>query len=180
MKISEKINPDYARINLDDVRKDLRNTKCEGFYMGCLGYEITTRRINDWQFDVTTEAYGRTNTDYAISANAVERIVLDWFGLNEEYDDDRLVAVTYIPHYPATKWPSAKVEKFMNSLCPKMCNPLFKGFTLSAEGAKTYVVRKHPNGMEWKVDGKITDFGGVLRMTRAKLAEEHLWEFEAI
>jgi hypothetical protein len=158
---------------INNVHADLRNPKCEGFFLESDGNEMTVRRINEWQFDITTESWrGHTNTDYKVDAAYVESMVAKWLIIDDH--------CCYVPHYPATRWPQDKVERFMTSLCPKMCNPFFRGFTLSADDADTYTVQKHPNGMEWEVDGNVTDFGGVLKKTRAKLAEPHMWEFATI
>lgn len=155
------------------VNNDLRNPKCEGFFLESDGNEMTVRRINNWQFDVTVESWrGNTNNYYALQAHEVQDLVYGWLVI-----DDYGI---YVPHYASAKWSDSEVERFMTTLCPKMCNPFFKGFTLSADDANTYAVHKHPNGIEWTVDDKVTDFGGVLRMTRAKLAEEHMWKFAAI
>jgi hypothetical protein len=54
----------------------------------------------------------------------------------------------------------------------------FKGFTLSAEGEENFVVQRF--GIEWDVNGKRTDFCGVLRLTRAKLAEPHRWKYNEL
>ena len=158
---------------MNTIRNDLRNPKCEGFFMESDGNEMTVRRINRWQFDVTTESWrGNVNTYYKVDASWVEQRVEEMLII-----DDR---GCYIPHYPAPKWSESQIERFITKLCPQMCDPFFRGFTLTAEDAETYVVQKHPNGMEWKVDGKTIDFGGVLRKTREKLAENHMWKFEAI
>lgn len=158
---------------LSVIRADLRNPKCEGFFLESDGNEMTVRRINRWQFDVTTESWrGNTNNYPKVDDRFVVGLVEDWLMIDDH--------CAYVPHYPATKWSDCQVDKFMTSLCPKMCDPFFKGFMLRADDAPSYVVQKHWNGMEWKVDGKATDFGGVLRMTREKLAEEHMWEFVAL
>lgn len=158
---------------IEKISQDLRNPKCEGFFLESDGNEMTVRRINRWQFDITTESWrGHVNTYYKADASYVEKMAEELLAM-----DDR---GCYIPHYPINKWPEAQVEKFMITLCPKLCDPFCKGFTLTAEDAEAFVVRKHPNGIEWHVDWKITDFCGVLRKTREKLAESHMWEFSVI
>jgi hypothetical protein len=158
---------------MDTIRNDLRNPKCEGFFLESDGNEITVRRINDWQFDVTTESWrGNVNTYYKMQSHQILDLVYGWLQIDDH--------CSYFAHYPEVKWSDSKIERFMTTLCPKMCDPFFRGFTLSAEDAETYVVEKHPNGMEWRVDGEITDFGGVLKKTRKKLAENYMWKFEVI
>ena len=158
---------------MNTIRNDLRNPKCEGFFLESDGNEMTVRRINRWQFDVTTESWrGNINTYYKVDAAWIEQRVEEMLIVDDH--------CCYVPHYPAPKWSESQVERFIAKLCPQMCDPFFRGFTLSAEDAETYMVQKHPNGMEWKVDGKTADFGGVLRMTRAKLAENYMWEFNTI
>ena len=158
---------------IDKISNDLHNPKCEGFFLEVDGNEMTVRRINGKQFEITTESWrGNVNTYYQVNAAYVEQMVEEWLMVDDH--------CTYTPHYPISKWSESEVERFMTKLCPKMCDPLFKGFTLSAEDAETYIVQKHPNGMDWKVDGKVTDFCGVLCKTKAKLAENHMWKFEAL
>ena len=158
---------------INNISKDLRNPKCEGIFVEDVdGNSITARRINNWQFDVTTESCnGRETSYYRVSPDMVEKMIDDIMTMCDN--------CTYIPHIPtAHLWSTEKIEKFINSLCPQMCKPSFMGFVLSAEGAETYTVLRHPNLIEWYVDGKSTDFSGVLRKTRAKLAEEFSWEFK--
>jgi hypothetical protein len=153
---------------LNTIRNDLSNPNCEGFFLESDGNEMTVRRINNWQFDVTTESWrGTVNTDYKLQSHQILDLVYGWLLIDDHCN--------YIPHYPKTKWTDSQVERFMSGLCPMMCNPFFNGFTLSADGTQTYTVRRY--GIEWDVDGKRTDFCGVLHMTRAKLAEGHMWEF---
>lgn len=158
---------------IDKIYSDLRNPKLEGFFLEVDGNEMTARRVNPWQFDVTTESWrGNVNTYYQVSVAYVENMVDKWLTVDDH--------CTYIPHYPIAQWPKQEVEQFMTKLCPQMCDPFFKGFTLSADDADIYIVQKQSNGVDWKVNGKTTDFCGVLSKTREKLAEEHMWKFKAI
>lgn len=158
---------------INTIRKDLRNPECEGFFLESDGNSITARRINRWQFDVTTESWrGTENTYYKVDSAWIENLADELLMMDDH--------CCYVPHYPAKKWHKSDVDRFMTKLAPQMCDPFFRGFTLSAEDAETFVVQKHYNGMEWRVNGKTTDFGGVLRETREKLAENHMWVFEAI
>ena len=110
---------------IDTIRKDLRNPKCEGFFLESDGNEMTVRRINRWQFDVTTESWkGTENTYYKVDAAWIEERVEELLMIDDH--------CCYIPHYPAVKWHQSDVDRFMNKLCPKMCDPFFRGFTLSA------------------------------------------------
>ena len=155
------------------IFNDIDNPKLEGFFLESNGNEMTARRINRWQFDVTTESWrGVINTEYSVSCDRLKGIVEMWLT-----DDDR---GCYYPHFPATKWTEGDIERFMNKLCPTMCDPFFRGFTLTADDAEPYKVEKHSNRIEWIVDGRVTDFSGVLRATRKKLNEEHMWKFTKI
>jgi hypothetical protein len=155
------------------IRNDLSNPSCEGFFMEADGNSLTVRRINRWQFEVTTESWkGYTNTYYKVDAAKVESWAEDMIAMDNH--------CCYIPHYPTTKWPSDRIDKFMKSLPFKLCDPYFNGFTLSADGVKTYTVQRHVNKFEWNVNGKIIDLGSVLDLTRAKLHENYMWEFEVI
>lgn len=157
---------------LNNIGKDLRNPKCEGIFLEADGNSITARRINNWQFDVTTETrQGRENTYYKVSPDFIENLAGELVSMDDNH--------TYVPHIPtAALWTSEKIEKFIGSLCPQMCKPYFMGFTLTAEGAETFTVLRYPSGMEWYIEGQATDFSGVLRKTRAKLAEEFEWKYQ--
>lgn len=160
-------------IMIDTIRKDLRNPKLEGFFLESDGNSLTVRRLNKYQFDATTESWkGHETTYYKVDSTTVLSYAEELIMM-----DDHCV---YVPHFPATRWSEARIEKFMTNLAPSMCKPDFSGFALSAENARTFTVLRHPNGMEWYVDGNATDFVGVLRKTRKKLAEEAMWEYKEI
>ena len=156
-----------------NISRHVRDPKCEGFYMESFGNCITARRINDWQFDVITESYrGTENLFPAQSADAVLNRVADMLETDEHAE--------YIAHFSATRWSETQIDKFMNTLCCKLCHPGFYGFQLTANKKVGLQVHRHSNRMEWVCDDVVTDFSGVVQKTRAVLNTDNMWEFSEL
>lgn len=153
-----------------NISHHVNDPKLEGFYMESFGNCITARRINRWQFDVITESHRGTENLYpAQSVDAVLNRVADMLEMDE--------LAEYIAHFAATKWSETQIDKFMNTLCCKLCHPGFYGFQLTADKKVGLNVHRHTNRMEWMCDGKVTDFSGVVRKTREVLNTDFMWEF---
>lgn len=155
-----------------NVLNDMHNKYLEGFFLEASGDSMTARRLNRWQWDVEFEfsngrTYRETMRDDEVMRRAEELLASNAY-------------TTYVPHWSSVKWDGVKVEKFMNSLAPQMCKSNFIGFTLTANNAKTFTVLHEPNTMNWYVDGKWTDFSGVLRKTRKKLEEDVYWDYQPL
>ena len=158
---------------IETIKRDLKNNKLEGFFFESDGNSICARRINPYQFDVTTESWrGIENSYYKVSPEKV----LDWVEELYEIDDH----CTYIPHFPATHWSQPQIDKFINQTCIRLCDPYCKGFALTEDGENDFVVRRHCNRIEWVVDGKPADFSDVIRKTKAALAKEAMWKYVEI
>lgn len=165
----------------------LQKSDAIGFWVECDGVSISARKLTKEQreierehgvsvkkaWEVTIERWNGINNTYSMSVNDIVeclQIVIR--------DDDH---ATYKLFEPATKWSINEVERFMAGLCPTMCKPYYKGFTLSADGVETFVVEKFPfDFVTWRINGEPADFSKVLQATRAKLAENVMWKHTEI
>ena len=164
-----------------NIRNYLQSADAIGFWVQGDGVSISAIRLTKEQreieqghgnsvkaWEVSIERKNGINNTYSMSANDVIEC------LQILIRDDE---ATYKLFEPATKWSTKEVERFMAGLCPTMCKPYYKGFTLSAEGVETFIVEKFPfDFVMWRINGKPADFSGVLKATRAKLAENVMWK----
>lgn len=158
---------------IETIKRDLHNNKLEGFFFESDGNSICARRINPYQFDVTRESWRGTETSYyKVSPDKV----LSWIEEMMEIDDHGV----YIPHFPLTRWPQQRIDDFMNKTCIRLCDPMFNGFALTAEGVTDFVVRRHPNRIEWMVNDRTADFTDVIKKVRCALAADIMWEYVEI
>ena len=156
-----------------NIRAYMQKPDSIGFWVECDGNSVTAKRLNKWQWEVEVERWNGVSNVYTMEVEHVLECINIVIG-----DDEYAV---YNLFEPATKWSSAEVERFMAGLCPTMCKPYYKGFTLSAEGVETFTVEKFPfDFVMWRINGKASDFSGVLRATREKLAENVMWKHSEI
>lgn len=137
------------------------------------GVDLTVRKNEEGTYDIEVEYFnGRSHVEYgADHGRAIQRMTE--IAEMDEYH-------TYIPYYQPDRWAPNKIERFMRTLPPQMCDPFMRGFVLSADGTSDFVVRKMANGVDWMIGDKIVDFCGVLSKTRVKLNEAYDWQFSKL
>ncbi len=155
---------------IEKVRSHLKAPNATGFSVGFNGNTLTANRINEWQWDVTSEtATGITNLYPALSAHQVCELVEDKIGDND---------CPFNPFYSFGAENEA-LNRFMTGLSFQMCKPYLYGIELSAKDIHPFVMHR-VSPESWEIDGKIFSFTEARKVIRERMASTSEWKYTAL
>ena len=156
------------RSKIANIRHCIFDKECIFVGVDDLGNtDLTAQRINPWQWNVETETYTGIHNTYKLSNEKLFQ------RLEEILEDDPYTQV--IVSFKPKMHTETERQLFLEKLTQNLWRADFNGFKMTAEGTKPFVVERHPNHMEWLINGKVGDFLDVLKQTELALRAEIYW-----
>ena len=145
------------------INKDLNNQNCKGLCIEVEETSLTAKRLNRWEWEVISETKMGNTNQYKLRTRQLE----EWACELAEYDK-----CEYFPHFSDMEIVPDKsdIERRIRALMPKMCSPFIHAVYFSKNG-KTHAAFKSEDASVWFIDGKKSNFSGVVKFAREKLNE---------